>query len=111
MIIAALAFFSLAAILGLLLLPFVLKGKHTPKAIVFTHGPLALIGIILLIIYCIRNEPNPLDSLILFLIAATGGIILVARDLLGKTIPKWLAIVHGLIAVAGFVCLLMFQIS
>lgn len=111
MIIAAMAFLSLAAILGMLLLPFVLRGKHTPKALVFTHGPLALIGIILLSVYCFRNDPDPMDSLILFLIAATGGIILVARDLLGKTIPKWLAIAHGLIAISGFICLLVFQIK
>lgn len=109
MIIAAIAFFSLAAILGMLLLSFVLRGKHTPKAFVFTHGPLALIGIILLIIYCTSNEPKPIESLILFLIAASGGIVLVARDIIGKTIPKWLGIIHGLIAITGFVGLLIFQ--
>ncbi|HEY0029877.1 MAG TPA: hypothetical protein VGC65_03885 [Bacteroidia bacterium] len=111
MIIAAIALFSLAAILGLLLFGFVIKGKHTPKALVLTHGPLAIAGIILLVIYCTQNDPDPIDSLILFLIAASGGLILVARDLMGKTIPKWLAAIHGLLAVAGFSLLLMFQFS
>jgi hypothetical protein len=111
MILTAIAFFSLSAILGMLLLAFVLKGKHTPKAVVFTHGPLALIGIILLVIYCVQNKPNPFESIILFLIAATSGVIMVAKDLSGKTIPKWLAVTHGLIAVGGFILLLMFQVN
>ncbi len=109
MIITAIAFFSLAAIIGMVLLSFVLKGKKPSRALVFTHGPLALTGIILLIAYSANHKPSPTDALILFIIAATGGIILVARDLMGKTIPKWLGVLHGLIAVVGFVCLLIFQ--
>jgi hypothetical protein len=108
MIPTAIGFFALAAILGMLLLGFVLKGKHTPKAIVFTHGPLAAIGLLLLVIYCI-SAPGPMESMILFLVAAAGGIIMVVRDLMGKTIPKWLAVVHGLVAAAGLVFLLIFQ--
>lgn len=108
MIVTAVAFFALAAILGMLLLTFVLKGKETPKAVVFTHGPLAAIGLVLLIIYCFQEGPGPVESIILFAIAAAGGVIMLMRDLTGKTIPKWLAIVHGLVAVGGFVCLLVF---
>jgi len=109
MISAAIGFFALSAVLGMILLSFVLRGKHTPKAIVFTHGPLAVIGLVLLIIYTIGHKPAPIESLVLFIIAATGGIILVARDMMMKTIPKWLAIVHGLIAIAGFIWLLVFR--
>ena len=109
MISAAIGFFALSAILGMILLSFVLQGKHTPKALAFTHGPLAVVGVVLLIIYCTSHDPRPIESLILFIIAATGGIILISRDLMGKTIPKWLAVVHGLIAVTGFVWLLVFR--
>jgi hypothetical protein len=108
MIFASIAFFSLAAVLGMLLLSYVLRGKETPKGIVFTHGPLAVIGLILLIVYAFENPPGPLESIVLFVIAALGGLILVARDLLRKTIPKWLAVVHGLVAVTGFVFLLVY---
>lgn len=107
MIYTAIAFFALAAILGMILLSFVLKGKETPKGVVFTHGPLAAIGLVLLIIYTIDN-PGPTESVVLFIIAALGGVVLVIRDLSGKSIPKWLAVAHGLIAVTGFIFLLVF---
>ena len=108
MIYTAIAFFALAAILGMVLLSFVLKGKETPKAVVFTHGPLAITGFILLIIYSLKQGPGPTESIVLFAIAATGGLIMVIRDLTGRTIPKWLAIFHGLLAVGGFIFLLIF---
>ena len=108
MITTAIALFSLAALLGMFLLTFVLKGRETPKAVVFTHGPLAAAGLILLIIYAFREEPRPIESIVLFTMAATGGFVMVFRDLTGRKIPKWLAIAHGTLAVAGFVFLLVF---
>jgi len=108
MIYAAIGFFALAALLGIFLLTFVLKGKETPKGVVFTHGPLAIIGLVLLIIYCFKGGPDPIESIVLFILAALGGIFLIYRDLTGKAVPKSLAVVHGLLAVAGFVFLLLF---
>ena len=108
MIITSIAFFALAAILGMFLLSFVLKGKETPKAVVFTHGPLAVIGVVLLIVYAFERPPGPMESIIIFLIAAAGGLMMIARDLTGKAIPKWLAVLHGLLAVSGFILLLVF---
>jgi hypothetical protein len=111
MIYTAIAFFSLAAILGIILISFVLRGKETPKGIVFLHGPIAAVGLVLLIIYALRNTPSPVESIVLFIIAATGGVILVWHDIKGKPFPKWLAVVHGLIAVTGFIFLLMFAFA
>lgn len=111
MIYTAIALFALAAILGMVLLTFVLQGKETPKGVVFTHGPLAAAGLVLLIIYAFQQSPGPVEAIVLFAIAATGGIILVVRDLSGKAIPKWLAVIHGLTAVTGFVFLLVFAFS
>lgn len=111
MIYTALAFFSIAAILGLILLSFVLKGKNTPKGLVFTHGPLAALALILLIVYALGNSPAPIASIVLFIIAALGGFVLVYHDFMGKVIPKWLAVVHGLTAVTGFIFLLAFAFS
>lgn len=107
----AIGFFALAALLGMYLLSFVLRGKETPKAVVFTHGPLAAIGIVLLIVYIFKGGPNPWESLILFVLAALGGAYMLFRDLTGKPIPKILAIGHGLLAVTGFVLLLVFAFS
>jgi hypothetical protein len=103
--------FSLAAIFGITLLSFVLRNKQTPKAVVFLHGPIAAIGLILLIYYVATTGANLVTSIVLFVIAALGGIILVSRDFMGKPIPKWLAVVHGLIAVSGFVYLLNYAFN
>src|SRR5688500_15633399 len=110
MIYTAIAFFSLAAIIGLSMLSVVLKGGKPSRALVFTHGPLAATGIVLLILYSLNNSPGPKESIILFCIAAAGGVTLFAHDFLGRAIPKWLAVLHGMIAVTGFVFLLVFAL-
>jgi hypothetical protein len=108
MIISAIAFFSLAALLGIFLLTFVLRSKQTPKAVAFTHGPLAAIGLVLLIIYTVQHRPAPIESLLLFVAAAAGGFVLIALDLTRTSVPKWLALLHGTIAAAGLILLLKF---
>lgn len=110
MLVSAIVLFSLAALLGIFLLTFVLRGKETPKAVTFTHGPLAAAGLLLLIIYTFQNSPAPIASLLLFVIAASGGFVLISLDLTRTSVPKWLALLHGLIAVAGLILLLKFTI-
>jgi hypothetical protein len=109
MVTVAIGLLSLAAILGLMLLTLVLRGKQTPKAVALAHGLLAVTAVVLLIIYSIGPGPNPTESTVLFLVAATGGLILVTRDFMGKSIPKWLAVLHGLTAATGFALLLVFR--
>lgn len=111
MIYTVIGFFALAAILGLILLSFILREKETPKGIAILHGLLAATGLVLLIIYCTDHTPRPVESLVLFIIAATGGFIVFARDISNKPLPKWLPVAHGLIAVTGFVFLLVFAFS
>jgi hypothetical protein len=99
--------FALAALLGVVLISYVLRSKETPKAVAFIHGPLAAIALVILIVYSINNDRMFIASIVLFVLAALGGIILFIKDLKGKPLPQWLAIVHGLVAVSGFVVLLM----
>jgi hypothetical protein len=108
MLITAICFFALAALLGVYLLSFVLQDKSTPKGVALTHGPIAAIGLIILIIYAILNNPSPYISIILFVLAAAGGAILIYRDITGKKIPYWMAIGHGFTAIAGFIFLIIF---
>ncbi len=110
MIYTAIVFFALAAILGMILLSYVLQDKETPKRVVFTHGPLAATGLVLLIIYTVK-QPGPVESIVLFSIAALGGVVMLTKDLSGKKIPKWLAVLHGLLAVSGFIFLLVFAFT
>ena len=111
MIFTAIGFFSLAALLGMFLISYVLQNKETPKAVVFIHGGLAGTGIILLLVYSFLRSPSPLASLILFILAAFGGFLMVFRDLTGKSVPKSLAIIHGTTAIIGFVLLLIFALT
>ena len=103
MVTAAIIIIIAAAILGAILLFYVLTGKPTPKGIAFIHGPLAITGLIVLIIYAVTTAKHHkhLESIVLFSIAAVGGVVVFYRDITGKSIPKWLAVLHGVIALTG----------
>jgi hypothetical protein len=111
MLITAIIFFALAALLGFYLLTFILQNKETPKGVAFTHGPLAAIGLIMLLIYAMLYRPIPIVSIVIFVLAALGGFMLMYRDITGKSVPKWMAIGHGLAAIAGFIFLLIFTLG
>lgn len=103
--------FLIAAILGMLLISYLLRNKNTPKGLAIIHGSIAAFGILLLICYLLFYSTSPYLSLIFFIIAAIGGFTLMYRDITGKTLPKWLAIGHGTIAVIGFLLLLLVAFS
>jgi peptidoglycan/LPS O-acetylase OafA/YrhL len=105
---AIIGLFALGAIIGMYLLALILQDKETPKAVALIHGGFVVIALVMLIVYITKNSPGPAESLVLFIIAALGGLVVAFRDFTGKKIPKWLAVVHGLVAVAGFIFLLVF---
>lgn len=111
MIYAALVFFILAACLGLYLFSYVVQKKETPKAIAFIHGPLAATGLVLLILYFCWYNPKPVAALIVFLLAALGGLVLILRDIMGKSLPWWMALGHGLVGAAGIALLIVFALQ
>lgn len=111
MIYAALILFALAAILGLYLISFVLRQKATPKPVAFIHGGLAATGLVLLIIHTVKTGADLVQAIVLFVIAALGGVVLIVRDLGGKSVPKWLAVIHGLLAIAGFIFLVIYALN
>lgn len=108
MLLAIIVLFALAALLGIYLLSFVMQNKNTPKGVAFTHGPLAALALIILIIYACLYSPAPWISIILFVLAALGGFMLISRDILGYGVPKWMALGHGLTAILAFILLLYF---
>jgi hypothetical protein len=102
------ALFAIAAIVGLIILKNWLTSATTSRAVVYAHGIFAAAGLVLLFVYFLKNgEQNIKTSLILFLVAAMAGFYMFFQDLKGKFSPTWLAVVHGLVAVVGFVFLLM----
>ena len=101
MLIAAIILFIIAAIFGLIVLTAILKDKPTPKAAVITHGPIAAIALIIVIIYAVMGHMHPLliTSIVLFVLAALGGLTLFTIDMRKKPIPKLLAVLHPILAV------------
>src|SRR5690349_4279380 len=100
--------FSLGALIGMYLLALVFQKKETPKFVAFIHGGFVALALVLLIIYKVNHGPGLTESIVLFIVAALGGVTLIIRDLTGRSLPRWLAAGHGLIAVAGFVFLLIY---
>jgi hypothetical protein len=108
MLYVTIVLFALAAIFGVLILKNWLTSANTSRTVVYAHGLLAATAVVLLLVQVIRDPASGLTtSIILFVIAALGGFFMFFRDLKGKFSPIWLAIVHGLVAVAGFVFLLL----
>jgi hypothetical protein len=103
--------FAFAALLGIILLSYVLRNKETPKGLAIIHGSIAALGLILLITLIIISPAKAYLSLIFFVLAGLGGFTIMYRDLTGKFLPKWLALGHGLIAVTGFILLIVYLLQ
>ncbi|MDQ3050549.1 MAG: hypothetical protein M3Q95_06650 [Bacteroidota bacterium] len=108
---SAIAVLGMTAIFGMYLLSLILRNKSTPKGVTIIHGVMASISLVLLVIYCFSDTPSPWVSFIVLVIAAIGGFYINFKDISGKPVPKWFAVVHGLIAVAGFGLLIWFAWS
>lgn len=101
------ACFAFAAVIGLYLISFILKGVNPAINFAFLHGALAVTGLVLLIVHCVKQTGDFTLPLVFFIGAAIGGLVMISMHLMGKKIPKWLALGHGSIAVIGFIALLM----
>src|SRR6476469_4307044 len=109
MLYITIALFTLAAIVGAIILKNWLTSAHTSRTVVYLHGIFAAAGLILLVVFAIQNPGNyPRISIILFVIGALGGFYMFAEDLKKRMSPIWLAVVHALLGVAGFLMLLFF---
>lgn len=106
----AIALFVIGAIFGLIVLTSILRNKTTPKLVVLFHGVFVATGLVAVLIAVLTGQTDKLvvTGLILFLIAALGGFTLLTIDLLKRPIPKWLAVLHPLIAAAGLVSLIVY---
>lgn len=101
--------FALAAVLGVTIITKWFSGKGASKAVIYSHGVVAVAGFLLLIYYAVQNQHNfPKVSIILFAIAAVAGLYMFTGDQKGKPHPMAIAVTHALVAVIGFVTLLYF---
>ena len=101
--------FGISALGGLIMAGIRFSGPNPPAWLAMLHGFLSAAALTLLIYAaCTVGLPKLADlAIVLFIIAALGG---VAMNLVYQwkmiPLPKWLVIVHGLLAVSGFVLLL-----
>lgn len=100
--------FGIAALFGVIILKNWLTSANTSRTVVYSHGAVAALALILLFVHVTRNPSTTLKTgLGLFVIAALGGFYMFFRDMKGKYSPTWMAVTHGLLAVAGVVSLLL----
>src|SRR5438105_1384688 len=113
MLTTAVILFLIAAIFGLVVLTAILKDQPTPKGFVFTHGPIAATGLILVLIalYYGPRDSLLITSAVLFVLAALGGLTLFTIDMSNKRIPKLLAVAHPILAVIALVILIIYMLK
>lgn len=104
---AIIIIFVLAALGGSYLLTNILMEKETPKGIAIIHGLAALTGLVLLIFYSVYYE-SYWTSVVIFLLAASGGLYIFTQKIHGKKIPKFLALGHGTVALIAILSLVLF---
>lgn len=106
---ASVVFFALAVIFGIIVLATLFKQRNIPKQVAYIHGSVALLGLLLMIIFVIKTPGYyPVASLVLFVLAAVGGIYLFTNDMRGKAGPVWFAPIHATLALIAFVLLIIF---
>lgn len=109
MLLAALIVLLSAALGGLLLAGFAWRGRHVPRRVGLLHGLAALCGIVLLIAHDVRFPHDiPLNAAaVVFLLAASGGLMLLVFRFLRQPLPGFMLSLHALAAVTGIVLLLV----
>lgn len=109
MLTIAIFLFVIAAAFGVILLTRVLGNKTTPKPVALIHGTLAVMALLITITYYVTGHHSTLvlTSIILFALAAVGGVIMFTLDISNKQIPKVIAVIHPLVAVTALVLLVV----
>ncbi|MEN6383907.1 MAG: hypothetical protein ABFD79_01785 [Phycisphaerales bacterium] len=103
----ALISFAIAAVIGIILAALYAKGTLTVGGALL-HGLLAVIGVLLLVISVVQGNTNRIEnySLILFIVAALGGLVLISSHLTKGKLQKPVIGIHAVVAVISFLMLL-----
>lgn len=112
MLVTIIILFAVAAVIGVtIIIPFV-TGKPVSKTSALFHGLFAATALVLLIIFAV-NSPgaSPIASIIIFVIAALGGLVLFISDMKNKRVPAGVAFIHAGAAVIAFILLLVFALA
>jgi hypothetical protein len=106
-----LVLFAIAAVGGIIMAVMRFGGKPVPPlGLALLHGLLAAVALVLLIIAVTKaagGSGSSTIALALFLVAALGGFVLFAKHLRKGPLSVPLMVIHALVAVAGFLTLLI----
>ena len=108
--VVSLILFLIGAVFGIIVWAAVMGNRPTPKPAVYIHGLIVVIAFLILLIFAGSAAAGaaPVLPIILFAIAAVGGLILFSRDFAKKAPPKWLAVIHPIIAIIGVITLILY---
>lgn len=100
----ALIVFFIAAVGGIVLASFVLRGKFSPWPVSVAHALVGAVGLLMLVVYVITESDgtaSAIAALIFLVFAALGGFYLASLHGRKRLAPKFVVIVHAGFAVAG----------
>jgi hypothetical protein len=108
----SLALFAVAAVAGLIMAIMHFRGTSPPKTVLAVlHGLFAASGLVVLLLALIKVGfgGKPGIAFGLLAAAALGGFVLLSSHAKQKPLPSGLVVGHAVLAVAGFVTLLLAQ--
>lgn len=108
MLLYAVFIFAIAALGGLLLASYVLRGKLAPWLVSIVHALLGATGLVVLVVAVLQGTGTgrATAALALLVVAALGGFYLASLHARRKIAPKGVVFLHAGLAVVGFLTLL-----
>lgn len=108
-LITAAILFGLGALGGLYMAVRSFRGQSIPGPVAALHGVLVAAGLVLLLIGVLAGlgQGPARVALAILVLAALGGFFLLSYHLRKERHPKAVIVVHALVAVAGFLTLLV----
>jgi hypothetical protein len=110
MLVAAAVVLAITAVGGLTAAVLRVRGgSNPPMPLALVHGAAGATGLVLLIIAGVADGFSGAHtvSLVLLVVAALGGFVLFAGHLRARLLPLPILAVHALVAVAGYVALVI----
>jgi hypothetical protein len=104
-----LVLFAVAALGGLTLAVLRFRNQPLPMPLALIHGAVAAIALVMLLVLALGPNGTRIERIALggFVVAALGGFFLFSYHIRKRPLPIGVVVIHGLVAVASFVALVM----
>ncbi len=110
----SLVLFAIAALAGLTMAILHFRGQSPPKAVLAVlHGLFAASGLVVLLLALLKTGFSGKAGIAfgVLVVAALGGFVLLSSHVKQRALPSGLVVGHALLAVAGFVVLLLAEFA